>query len=757
MLRHSLSALAGAWSLQLLERLPPDAVLLALGPAAVLLCASRRLRLAASFLGGACLVGLAADRVLDDRLPRSLEGETVAVVGRVLGFPDARTDPLRFVLAPEGAPELPSRVRLSWYAAPVVPRIGETWALTVRLRRPRGFANPLHFDYEHWLFRQGIGGTGYVIAGERVPDMPVQALPALRSRLAERIQAVLGRDPASAVLLAVTVGATHEITREEWERYAVTGTSHLMAISGMNVAMAAGGAGLLAWVLVAPFCRRANVRDIAVTAAALTAIVYAGISGFEIPVRRAMLMALLVLAGVLSRRELEGGHVLGFACLAIVVTDPLAVHAPGFKLSFAAVAILLWYARRYRRPAPHAGLPRRLLAAAGDLAALQVTLLLGLLPLTALLFGRVSWLAPGVNLLVVPLFNLVTVPAGLLGLLLDGPLAPAGDALLVLAWLSVRLMLLVIDRAAAWPHAQASVALLPPAMLPVACLPALWAAAPPGFPGRRLAWIAAAAVLLYRPPAPPAGCFDLTVLDVGQGLSVVVRTRGHTLVYDTGPSFRSGGDTGALVVVPYLRARGVAGIDMLVISHADSDHAGGAASVLRELPVARLRAGERLRVARPATACRAGQAWRWDGVRFAFLHPAGHGETRNDASCVLEIASGERRALLTGDIEAGGERRLLASGRLRRAELVVVPHHGSRTSSGSAFVERVHAREAIVSAGYDNRWGLPRGEVVERWQASGARVLNTAETGAIDYRVCPTDGAVLLGRRRIDARRYWHE
>src|SRR5690606_5050379 len=178
MLRHSLSALAGAWSLQLLERLPPDAVLLALGPAAVLLCTSRRLRLAASFLGGACLVGLAADRVLDDRLPRSLEGETVAVVGRVLGFPDARTVPL------------------SWYAAPVVPRIGETWALTVRLRRPRGFANPLHFDYEHWLFRQGIGGTGYVIAGERVPDMPVQALPALRSRLAERIQAVLGRDPA---------------------------------------------------------------------------------------------------------------------------------------------------------------------------------------------------------------------------------------------------------------------------------------------------------------------------------------------------------------------------------------------------------------------------------------------------------------------------------------------------------------------------------------------------------------------------------
>jgi competence protein ComEC len=334
----------------------------------------------------------------------------------------------------------------------------------------------------------------------RRADVPVDAVSALRQRLADRITALLGEDGATAVLLAITVGATHEISRAEWERYALTGTSHLMAISGMHIAMAAGGAFLLAWAAIAPFCRRANVRDLAAIVAMAAAMAYAEISGFAVPARRAVLMASLVLCAALLRRQLSAGRLFGVTCIAIVASDPLSVHAPGFKLSFAAVAILLWVARQHRPGSTGEGasLPRRLVSTLVELGALQLTLLLGLLPLTATLFGRVAWLAPPVNLLVLPLFNLVTVPAALLGLLLDGPLSFLGDGLLHIAWWGARVLLWIVDAVAAWPRARIPVALLAPPMAPIAMLPALWAAAPPGFPGRRLAWIAAAAVVLRR-------------------------------------------------------------------------------------------------------------------------------------------------------------------------------------------------------------------------------------------------------------------
>jgi competence protein ComEC len=762
MLRNCLGALAGAWSLQLLPRLPPAGMLAAACVLAAVAICFRALRPAGFFLIGASLIGFAAHDLIADRLPAEREGGTVTVVGRVLDFTDARANPVRFLLATEDAREVPARIRLSWYDPPSVPRIGETWTLQARLRRPRGFSNPLRFDYEHWLFRQGIGATGYVVAGPenaRRTDVRVDRLSALRQALVDRMIALLGRDPATAVLLAITVGATHEIGRTEWERYAVSGTSHLMAISGMNIAMAAGGAAVLAWLLIAPFCRRANVRDLAAMVAVVAAIAYSEISGFAIPVRRAMLMALLLLAASLLRRQLRATRLLAATCIAIVASDPLALHAPGFKLSFAAVAILLWAARQYGLATAGVPVARRLAAGALNLMALQVTLLFGLFPLTALLFGRAAWLAPMVNMLVLPLFNLVTVPAGLLGLLCGGPLRMLGDGLLTIAWYSVRLMLWVVDAVAGWGPAHTHIATIGGAMLLVVWLPAVWAVAPPGFPGRRLAWIAAVAIVLHRAPPPPPRCIDLTALDVGQGLSVVLRTHRRTLVYDTGPSFRSGSDTGALVVVPYLRALGVRRIDLLMASHADADHAGGVGSVLEDMHVTELFAGEYLTgVPYEQRVCRQGQAWTWDGVRFAIMHPGVYPVTTgNDASCVLEVGVGRHSILLTGDIESAVEAHLVRTRVLTPTDLVVVPHHGSRTSSSATFVQTLRPSAAIVSAGYDNRWGLPKDDVVARWQSAGARVLNTATSGAIHYRICPDTGAVLQSENRKANLEYWHE
>jgi competence protein ComEC len=293
----------------------------------------------------------------------------------------------------------------------------------------------------------------------------------------------------------------------------------------------------------------------------------------------------------------------------------------------------------------------------------------------------------------------------------------------------------------------------------VAWLPVIWTIAPPGFPGRRLALIAALAVVLQKPPAPAPRCLAMTVLDVGQGLAITLRTQQRMLVYDTGPSFRSGSDTGALVVVPYLRSLGARRVDMLVVSHTDIDHAGGAGSLLERFPAVEIFAGEPVRtIVQRQIHCRMGQTWLWDGVRFAFLNPADYAlATGNDASCVLEIGVGEHRLLLTGDIEMPLENFLLRNAILDATDIVVVPHHGSRTSSGPGFVERLRPAIAIVSAGHDNRWGLPKEDVVARWRTAGARVLNTATSGAISLKLCPGPQPIVVDEHRVRHRRYWNE
>ena len=764
MLRLCLCTLAGAYALGLCRQLPSDAALACATLVTVGCLGVCVLRPAGFTMLGLITVWFAARGMLNDRLPDELQGQTLSATVKIADFPEALPGSVRFIAETVDDLELPGRIRLSWYDAPDLPKLGETWRLQVRLRRPRGFANDTGFDYELWLARQHIGASGYVVAdtaNARAHGVATDRQSALRERLVDRIVEVTGEDDASAVLLAITVGARHLISKEQWERYAVSGTSHLMAISGLHIGLAAVGAWLLGRMIFPAFCRSANLRDLAALTAVLAAWAYAEISGFAIPARRAMLMTLLVMVAFVLRRQLSSDKVIAASCLAVFASDPLAIHAPGFKLSFGAVAILLWVARQryYDGGGGNASRAQTIIAGVKRLSALQLTLLLGLFPMTVLIFGRVSWVAPAVNLLVLPVFNLVTVPTALLGLLFDGPLAFAGDVLLRVAWHSVCLTLWLIDAASDWPPARVQVATATGAMLFVVLLPALWAAAPPGFPGRKLAFIAAISALLHKPPAPPTGCVDLVALEVGQGLSVVLRTARRTLIFDTGPSFRGGSDLGQLVLVPWLEAAGIAKVDMLVVSHSDDDHAGGAASLVDAVEVTQIMAGERLAtIGRPQLRCRSGQAWLWDGVRFSVMHPGLYPlQSNNNASCVVEVAAGTHRILLTGDIESPVENHLTRVGAVTPVDIVLVPHHGSRTSSAPGFVGALRPAVAIVSAGYRNRWGFPKGEVVERWQETGAQVKNTATSGAIRYRVCDDSGARLQSEHRNRMQRYWHD
>ena len=462
--------LAGMYILLWFERLPTTNLLLAAGTAVALALACRR-RVFALLPLGLVLVTIDAQSVIEQRLDPLQAGKDIELIARIADFPQSRAGVLRLLVVPLNAGGLPSHIRLSWLDVADSPQMGECWQLTVRLRRPRGFSNPGGFDYEGWLFRQRIGATGYVRAGSRLDTCSHATGPrSWRASLAGRMTDLLPADDARAVLLAVTVGARHDISTAQWQRYAVTGTSHLMAISGMHVGLAAGACYLVCLAALGCTRGRGNHRVVAAAIALLFATAYASLSGFAVPARRAWTMLALATIAIISRRQAAPGHFFAGVVLVVAATAPLDVLSPGFQLSFAAVAILIVLA--LRRPVLRGrSLPARGMHAIASLTALQLALLLGLFPLTATWFARTAWLAPGVNLVVLPVFNLVSVPAALLGLLLDGPFAAAGDSLLWLAWRSLGLVLRVIDTAAGVPRSGLPLPALNMSWLLLACLP----------------------------------------------------------------------------------------------------------------------------------------------------------------------------------------------------------------------------------------------------------------------------------------------
>lgn len=711
---------------------------------------------------------------LADALPTAWEGRDIQVVGVVAVLPATNERGMRFefdverVKTPEAA--VPRHIQLVAYndgfgkeTAGAVPpdfHAGERWQLTVRLKRPHGNANPNGFDFEAWLLERDIRATGYIRQDEgnrRLAEhvnRPGYIVEMLREQVAKRFQQVLGERPYSGVLKALAVGEQNAISPAQWKVFLRTGVTHLMSISGLHVTMISS----LVFALVFGLWRRSTAltlrlpaRKAAAVAGALAALLYALLSGFGVPTQRTLYMLSVVAIALWMGRASSASSVLALALLAVVAPDPWAVLAPGFWLSFGAVAVILYVA------VGRLGRPHWL----HEWANVQWAVTLGLVPALLLLFQQVSIVSPLANAFAIPVISLAVVPLTLVGAILplDFPLLLAHQ---IMAWCMALLAWLSQMPDAVWQqHAPPLWTVL------TAAIGILWMLLPRGFPVRWLGVFGLAPMFLVLPSLPGQGELWVAVLDVGQGLAVVVQTRNHALLYDTGPRFTADADSGNRIVVPYLRAAGIKRLDGLIVTHDDSDHSGGAISVLDAVPVgwlaSSLPAGSPiLPHAQKSLPCFAGQTWEWDGVRFDMLHPAqeSHADEhlkKNARGCTLKITSLYGSVLLPADIERESEAEILARiPSALPATLLVAPHHGSKTSSTEAFIRQVNPSIVIFTAGYRNSFGHPKPEVVERYRALGSQLYRSDRDGAVLLRFGKEEG-VALQTWRQERRRYWQQ
>lgn len=752
MLVSTLLYLAGVLLVQQLPTLPAIQWLM-VGIVIVGLMAWLRFWRGLFFMMGITWAVLFAMNRLSDRLPESLEGIDIPVKGVIADLPEQDEKRARFdFVITDSTRDLPSKVKLSWYYPRHEIKAGQHWSFTVKLKRPHGNLNPGAFDYERWLFMEGIGATGYVRnnpAPALLPDEPAwYSISAGRQRIVDRLSQLPGDAQSIALVKALAIGDGSSIPQEQWEVFRKTGTLHLMVISGSHIGLIAGlvyfvALRLWAWtnLLAWPPQRVAALSALAV------AILYSALAGFSIPTQRAVVMLAVFMAAIILQRNTHSLNTLAVAMFAVLLLDPLAVLSAGFWLSFLAVAVIVYaVAGRLGKPGYFEGVIK-----------INWATTVALSPLLLFFFQQVSIIAPLANLIAVPIVSFLAVPPSLLTVMvmfvspaLAGKLLFLVDAVLQGLWW-------ILNELASAPlsainHAEPSVWALCFAIPGVLIM-----LAPAGMPSRWLGLVMFLPLAFTRPEQPETGNFKMTLLDVGQGLSAVVQTPHHVLVYDTGAKFSEQSDMGQSVLLPFLRKQGVDRIDSLVVSHGDNDHIGGAESLLAGIETEQVLTSvpQQLSSHSPI-ACAAAQSWDWDGVIFTVLSPRPPGfVSENDNSCVLKIQSEKNSVLLTGDIEAAAESWLVGVyGEQLKADVLIAAHHGSKTSSTPMFLQTVRPDYVLIPAGYRNQFGFPHQSVLKRYQDIKAKWLNVADQGAI-FVEADKESLAVQSMRTVESK-YWN-
>ena len=795
-----LGFLIGVCALQMQAVLPdfPSICVAAMGTALALLAWMFGQRRAAAVLAVSAYLALAAGASLGfawaqwraevrmaDSLPAASEIKDIELIGAIASLPQLTERGTRFEFDVEkvlsAGTVVPTRISLTWYVEtnrkteqakpppPLAP--GERWQLTVRLKRPHGTMNPHGFDFEAWALERNIRATGYIRVKGTNAKLPVNAagfmyqVDRMRMALRERMLGTLKDDPYRGVLVALAIGEQSAIPAEQWKVFWRTGTGHLMSISGLHITMVAAFIYWLVfrcWARIPALALRLPAQRAAALGGAVAALAYALIAGFSVPTQRTFFMLTAIAVALWIGRGMSASRILAWALLAVLLLDPWAGLAPGFWLSFGCVA-MIFYVTTLRTGKTG--------AIAGAVNT-QIAVTLGLLPLTLVLFQEVSVISPIANAFAIPVVSLIVVPITLVGALLPF------DFILQLAHLAMSWCYLALVFLSELPHAvwQSHAPQQWTALLAIGGV--VWLLLPRGAAMR---WVGAAAMLpmfLVLPPAPKPGELWVTLLDVGQGLATVVRTANHTLVYDSGPRWNPDADSGNRIVAPYLRGEGVRDLDALVVTHADEDHSGGAKSIIDmrkpKWILTSMEAGsERLLGAAEVRRCQwtkdrpetDANNWIWDGVAFNIIHPAADaydavGTKTNNLGCTLKITAPGGSILMTADIEKASESQLIErfkdESTMLKSDVMVVPHHGSRTSSTDAFIDAVSPAVALVPVGYRSRYRHPHGAVMERYAARRIPVHRTDLLGALTLKFAvDTNGRPAISGFREERKRYW--
>lgn len=702
-----------------------------------------------------------AQGLLSWSLPKALEGRPVLVRGYVTSLPTQDQFGTRFIFFLEqlqhdkviSHPD--TLVRLSWRDKNQPLRAGEKRQFLVRLKRLHSTQNPHAFDFEAWALQGGLRATGTVLAS---PDNILLAhdwyrypINQIRQQLQDRIKLHLPDSPTAPWLMALTIGERNGVAQQDWQVLRNTGTNHLMAIAGLHIGIMAGLAhAVISWLWRRlPACAlRMPAQQAGACAALIIAVSYSGLAGFSLPTQRACIMLAIFILALLARRKIHAWHSWSLALLVVLLLNPLSVLTESFWLSFGTIALIIY------------GMNGRL-APAGlwwKWGRVQWVVGVGLTPLTLTLFQQASLISFIANSIAIPWLGFLILPFCFLSAVFLFIAPGIGGFLLLIADKSLSWLWLLLTWLSALPFSSWHEAMPDHVTLILTVAGFLLLLLPAGFPGRWLGLIWLLPLLFYQPEKPARGDFWVSLLDVGQGLSVVVQTRTHTLVYDAGPKFGANFDMGESVVLPYLRGIRTKRIDMLVISHGDNDHIGGASALLKNIPVTLIKTSTPEKLPSPVTQhCLAGTAWQWDGVNFSFIYPdLKQLNLGNDSSCVLRIDNGDHSILLTGDIEKAAEKDLLAQPlSLLPATILVAPHHGSKTSGLTKFIEAVRPRFVLYPVGYRNRYHFPHAGVVKSYQAIGAAQLNTSATGAMLFKLEKGKRVADAELHRIKNKRYW--
>ena len=784
----------GVCALQWLESLPATATIAWLACAATALLMPFLLRstlgwpgrttvlLAIGCLGFSYAAAHASWRMADE-LAFDNEGRDIAVTGVIASLPVKLERGVRFEFDVEhvASPNVrvPSRVLLGWHSADPggvgVVQPGERWSFTVRLKRPHGTMNPGGFDFEAWMLERNLRASGYVRVGRnmtlatRLQAMvwtPRYAIERARSNLRSQLQAKLEGKRYGGVLLALVLGDQRAISDADWTLFNRTGIGHLVSISGLHITMLASLIGLIVgatWRRSPALLARAAAQTAAVIAGLIAAFLYALLAGWGVPAQRTVVMLATVGIAWLFNSRIGAATSLALAAALVCLIDPWAVLAPGFWLSFGAVAAIVWVVQG--RPVRAA--PPRLRPVLYAAARIQIAVTLSLIPATVLLFHQLSIVSPLTNAVAIPAVSWAVTPLALIGAalaMLPVPVSLLAEPVLGAANAIFAIVASLLEWAGSFGWANVPVATPPLTLVVLAGIGVAWLLAPPGWPLRSIGAVAMLPMFVWPPSRAADNEAWVTALDVGQGSSLLIETKDHVWLYDAGPRYSADTDAGERLILPYLRHRGIGSLDGLIISHLDNDHSGGAPSILRAVPVRHIVSsianGHPVLNARAdVQRCEAGMRWSTGTLTFAVLHPtrADYEVQRptNSMSCVVLITSGATRLLLTGDVPLDDELSMLTRETELRADWLAVPHHGSRGSSSALLLDTLGARFAVAQAGYRNRFRHPDAEVIARYQARKIQFFRTDHAGALQWRFA-ADGSITVSSSRQTQRRYWH-